>query len=206
MGMELVVKDNIDEVIKDLKRLEKKQVPFATSRALNDTAINAQEAIIKYIQLKFDNKKKWYVKGSRRTGVRVKFSKKTNLTARVYTDEYFAELQEDGGIKSPRTAQALAVPAKNIPKTYKKSGGAVKAMNLKGAYTKKMKSGNEGIFRKASKKAKAKLMFTLTRTAMVLPRLKFVHTGTVAAKRKFKRNFERRLKEAIASSKHFKKN
>ena len=194
--MQVILKSNIKEFTKKLTRIQKQQVPFATSRALNDTAINAQDAIVKGIQIRFVNRKKWWLK-RQPTGVKVAFSNKRKLWAVVFTNAKFAGLQEEGGIKTPK-GRAIAIPAEKLPKRLHKAGGARKLLQS----NKKAFSSPKGIFRRRGKKRLPIIQqFSYAKTATVRPRLKFVLTATVATNRKFERNFYKRLSEAIKTAK-----
>lgn len=192
--MELIIKDNIDKFIRELDRAERRQVPFALSRALNDTAINAQEAIVKAIQIRFNNKKKWWTKSNRRTGVRVNFSSKDKLKSGVYTNAYFARIQEDGGIKTPRSGKNLAIPTEKAQKRFRKSSGAREALKQANTYATK-----KGIYKKTGKN-KIQKLFSFTPSANIKPKFKFELTARVAVNRKIQRNFRKRLQEALRTA------
>ena len=193
--MELVIKDNIDKFIRELNRIERRQVPFATSRAMNDTAIDAQNAIVKAIQIRFKNKKKWWTKANRRTGVRVNFSKKDKLKAGVYTNAYFAKIQEDGGIKTPRSGKNLAIPTDNALKRFRKSSGAREALKQANTF-----ATGKGIYKKVGKKGKLKKLFSFSPSANIKPKFKFELTARVAVNRKLEINFKKRLREALRTA------
>lgn len=193
---QITVKDNIKEFTKQLDDFQKRQIPFATSKALNDTAVKAQESLIKGIMIRFNSKKKWWIKGSRRTGIRVEFSNKHRLHkgASVYTNAYFAELQEDGGIKAPVSGRALAVPTSRVPKSIRRSDGIKRATAQKNVFVDK-----RGVFKRMAK-GKLKPLFTWARVAQISPRFKFDTTATVATKRWFPIYFKKRLDQAIRTA------
>ncbi|MBV1889139.1 MAG: hypothetical protein KUG67_02725 [Proteobacteria bacterium] len=195
--VEVTVKDNIKQFTKQLDNIQKKQIPFATSRAMNDTAVDAQEAVVARIQRVFANKKKWWTKSNRRTGIRVNFSKKNKLKASVFTNAPFASLQEDGGTKTPHRGRVIAVPTGSTPKRFAKSGGAKKMLET----NKKSFSSSKGIYRRKGKKGTLQLMFAYIRSATIRPRFGFIDTCTKTVKKRFKVNFEKRLKQALKSTK-----
>lgn len=134
--MEIILKSNIKEFVKYLDDVEKKHVPFATSLALNATAVEAQKAVVDAIPHIFNNRKKWWLK-QQPTGVKVQFTTKgskskgiaSNMKSRVYTDAKFAPRQEKGEIKKAR-GKNLAIPKKeNVLDKFEKAGSAKLLMN-----------------------------------------------------------------------------
>ena len=119
-AMQITITSNIKKIATQLDYMQRKQLPFATSRALNKVAVAAQESIVRSIPHIFNNRKKWWGK-NKPTGIKVKFSNKYELVAAVYTKAYFANLQEDGGIKRPSSGGKLAVPASGIPRKFYRS-------------------------------------------------------------------------------------
>jgi len=193
--MDLSVKSNIKEFSKNLTNVQKNQLPFATSRALNDTAIDVQNAEVKGIQVRFNNRKKWWMK-RQPTGVKVSFSDKRKLWVDIYTNAKFAKIQEEGGIKTPK-GRAIAIPAEGLPKRLRKAGGARKLLQS----NKKAFSTPKGIFKRRGKKRYPIIQqFSYATSVTVKPRFKFHKTAEVATNRKFKRNFQKRLAEAIKTA------
>ena len=194
--LQITVKDNIAEFTRDLSNIQKRQIPFATSRALNDTAIHAQEAVVGRITRIFQNRKRWWLK-QQPTGIKVEFSRKNKLSAAVYSNAYFLPLQEDGGLKKPKTARQLAVPFPKVPKKFHKAGGARELL----ASNRKAFSTPEGIFRRKGKKRyPIEPMFHYTPTANVSPVLRFDTTIEQTVDRVFMLNFSNRLEQALASA------
>lgn len=195
--VDISVRDNVKEFTRNLNYFEKTQVPFALSRALNDTAVQAQKDLVKGIQIRFNSRKKWWIKGSRRTGIRVDFSNKNRkpIMASVYTNAYFAELQEKGGTKRPVNGSVLAVPTDRAPKSLRRSDGIARAKQKSTVFVSK-----KGVFQRMSKN-KLKPLFTWARVANVTPRFKFNITVTTSVKRWFPIYFRKRLDQAIATAK-----
>ena len=57
--MRLSIKHNIDEVTKGMSSMQKKQIPFATMLALNDTAFDLQRVYKAQTKQKFDQPTKF---------------------------------------------------------------------------------------------------------------------------------------------------
>lgn len=195
--VEISVKDNIKEFTRHLGHIQKKQIPFATSRAMKDTAVDAQDAVVIQVQQVFDNKKKWWTKGNRRTGIRVDFSKKNDLHASVYTNAAFASLQEEGGTKTPHRGRVLAIPTDNTPKRFAKAGGARALLQS----SNKVFSSSKGIYRRQGKKGIPQLMFSYVRSATIRAVFGFADTCMKTVKARFKVNFEKRLEQALRTAK-----
>ena len=195
--MEISVKDNVNEFIKRLDSVQRRQIPFATSQAINDTAVKGQEAVVKGIKIRFNSRKKWWVKGNRKTGIRVNFSskKKIPMVASVYTNAYFAKIQEEGGIKKATSGTSLAIPTTKAPKSLKRSDGVKRALSKSNVYV-----SQKGVFRRMAK-GKVKPLFTWAKVANIKPAFKFEITMRTAVNRWMPINFRKRLKKALATAK-----
>ena len=193
--MEVSLKSNIKEFTKQLDHIQKQQVPYATSRALNDVAVDAQESVVAAIPNVFNNRKKWWLK-QQPTGVKVRFSKKTDLKASVYSKAYFAEMQEKGGTKTPRASRNLAIPTDSVPKKYRTSHGAKEMLNERQNVFKTPK----GIFRRTGKKG-AVLLWSYSRSAKVPRRFGFNDIVAKVVKRRFEQHFKKWLEKSISSMK-----
>lgn len=190
------VKSNVKQFTKGLKRIEKKQIPFATARALTWTAQDAQKRLIKKIPSIFNVTKKWWLK-QQPTGIKIKPAKKNHLVSSVYTNAYFAERQEEGGTRRPTKSKNLVIPTKKVPKSRRKAGGAT--VMLKG---KKVFSTARGIYRrKGGKKSKSlELLYHKEKSANIKPRFNFKQTVRTIATRTFKRNFLKSLANALKTA------
>ena len=105
--MRLSIKHNIDEVTKGMSSMQKKQIPFATMLALNDTAFDLQRVYKAQTKQKFDQPTKFT-----QTGFAVQKAKKTDLTAIVFVTEKredYMKLQVDGGVRHPKN-KAIIIP------------------------------------------------------------------------------------------------
>lgn len=193
--MEIILKDNIKQFTRWLDDVQKKQVPFATSRALNDTAVDGQNSVVAAIPHVFNNRKKWWLK-QQPTGIKVRFSKKDNLHAAVHTSAYFADIQEKGGTKSPRSSKNLAIPTNFVPKKYRTSHGAKEMLDERSNVFRTPK----GIFRR-DRKGATTLLWSFATSAKVPKRFGFFDILEKAVKRRFADNFKKRIDQALASAK-----
>lgn len=193
--MEFRLQNNIKEFTRDLNIVQKQQVPYATSRAINDTAVDGQEAVQAAIPHIFKNLKRWWLR-QQPTGIKVKFSNKANLHAQVHTSAYFAEIQSEGGTKRPQSARNLAIPTDAVPKKYRTSHGAREMSNDK----KNIFRTPKGVFKRTGKK-KITLMWSFSPTAMIKKRFDFNGIIEKVIKRRFEKHFFTRLQQALSSSK-----
>ena len=194
--LSLNVKSNVKSWTRDLDKIQKRQVPFATARALTWTAQAVQKAIQDRIQRVFENRKKWWLK-QQPTGIKIKPAKKTHLIASIYTDAYFADEQEFGGLKRPHRGRSILVPSDKVPKSRRKAGGAGAMLKQKTVF-----SNRKGVFRRVGgkKSRKVALLFWRTPSATVKPRLEFRETARRTAAAKFKQKFMDSLSKALKTA------
>ncbi|MGC0371853.1 MAG: hypothetical protein DGJ47_000554 [Rickettsiaceae bacterium] len=190
------IETNIKEVSKNLDHLQRKQLPFASSKALNKIAVKSQDEIIKMIPTVFNNRKKWYGK-NQKTGVKVRFSNKYELVAAVFTRAYFAKIQEEGGVKLPYSGNSLAVPMKDIARRFYKSNALKKERDNGRIF--KSRSGRH-ILRRVGKK-QVKKLYSLVPHANVRARFGFVKTAHTVFHRRFEKIFYEQLEYALKTAK-----
>jgi hypothetical protein len=124
--MQMSVLADTKQLTKHLNRIQKKQIPFATSKALNDVAFDSRSFIQKSLPRRLDRPTKGII-----SSVQVEKSKKKNLVARVgfaglgfkstKWSESPAEImlrQIKGGTRSPQ-GKAIPVPIVNNLKLNK---------------------------------------------------------------------------------------
>lgn len=193
----LIVKDNVKDFTRWLTDVQKKQVPYATALALTRTAQDVQAYIIERIQTIFNVTKKWWLK-QQPTGIKIKSATKRDLHSRIYTNAYFADLQEEGGIKRPQDNRVLAVPTDATPKSRRKSGGARIMMQQKKTF-----STPAGIFRRKGrgKNSKVEKLFAYAKTATIRPRFGFKTMAKSVAARQFPKRFAESLSKALKTAK-----
>ena len=120
--MRLSVESNIQDVIKNLNDFQLNEVPFAASRALNDTAFNlARKHLPKYVDRIFDGgATRWTKSGSRYSdGKRFPRATKKRLEAVVYYDDEthpYISLMVNGGVRTPENRSILVPVQGNIRK------------------------------------------------------------------------------------------
>jgi len=187
---------NVKSNIKDFESLvgkHKDQVPYATSRAINETLKGARQYLIRHIKRRQKSNKAWW--NNKRTGINRTFARKDKLAGSIYTCIWWAQLQEEGGIKTPHKGRSIAVPTDKAPKYARKSGGIKRLMTGK-----KVFATSRGIYRrKGSKKRQVvEKLHTLTPQAHISrPILHFYRTVEKYVRRNFHRNHEKAMVQAI---------
>jgi hypothetical protein len=216
--MKIDVKTNIKEVTKGLTKIQKKQIPFATMLALNDTAFAVHKTMKAQTKQKFKHASNYTQKA-----FRVEKAKKTNLTAIVYVDktrEDYFKLQVDGGIRTPKNSSIVIANKSNANDIQQYPSGNIK----KGAYNKIKKNkdkyffgkpkgnqGSEGIWERYGREAtgtlsgaKIRQVAKLTKSGKYKALFPFEKIGrgiAFARKTGFESNFARRLKLALRTAK-----
>lgn len=104
--MEIQIRTNpeIAAFVASLDDVAKKQVPYATSRAINEVLRFAQAQIRRELPQHFKIRSNWVAKG-----IQIKPSDKRTLTGLIFSKDPFMARQETGGEK-PRGGKEQAVP------------------------------------------------------------------------------------------------
>jgi hypothetical protein len=189
------ITSNIKDFEYHLDDVAKKQVPFAASKAINATLLDARKSVIKHLQATQRSKRSWW--NNRETGLLRTFANKKNLIGSLFTKIYWAKLQEEGGIKTPRH-KVLAIPTERTPNSRRRAGGA-KTM-LAGQ---KVFSIAKGIFRRVGgkKSRRVELLFSYEPKAVIdKPMLKLREISGKVARRKFWGHFADEFKKAMKTA------
>jgi hypothetical protein len=197
---------DVRQVSRSLTTLQQKQVPFATARALNETAYAAASAVTKQLPSIFDRPTPFT-----RNAIAVQAANKRTLTARVFVKDKqaeYLETQETGGQGRPRKT-AFVVPKAigtnqygNIPR-----GALQRAKNRKGVFVGTV-GGVGGFFyrpplKPGQTKADQKRVVMLTRfvrTASYTARFGFKARVTTIARRVAPVAFRQALAKALATA------
>lgn len=194
--MKLSVATNIAEVMASLDRV-KKQMPFAQSKALNDTAFQIRQQIVQHTY-----PDSFTVRNSRfiNSVLRVEKATKSNLNARVYDrlGRDYLERQAKGGTKTPK-GNNLAIPG--IRNTARTAGGAIRKsdrprsmLNRKDVFRTKnaivQKQGNQPL----------KVLYILEPSAHIPKRFPFYEDASKIANTKFTTNYQSALRFAMRTA------
>lgn len=199
------IKVDTRELVRALGSL-KSEVPFATARGINDTLLRIQQDEIKDINDRFTVRKPGFVKRSVKI---TKFAKKQDLVGSIAIADIGGKRTadilgkfEEGGVKTPKGGNHIAVPHENI-----RGGGSrlVSARNkpshLKNSF--KVNKGTKAfIFQRKGKgkNARVQLAYILTPSAKIDGRLRFIDIGVQTFNREFQNAVNTRLEQAIATA------
>ena len=110
MPVELSVAHTLDRAVAALSDLERRQVPFATARALTSVAYAARDEVRKELPGRFTLRRPWVARG-----IAVEPAKKLKPAARVFSRDAFMAAQETGGPKP----DARQIPAGRLAAVHK---------------------------------------------------------------------------------------
>ena len=200
--MDLDVRAHVRGATRYLGFVHRRQIPFATSMALNDTAFQVRKRIVERTYPRAFN-----VRNRRFPDIafRVRKASKRKLRASVYDRLGRASLglHAEGGTKRPR-GRHLAVPGSNVKRTATGKVGKARQPRTvlsRGKAFKVRRGRGEMIFERiGSKGKKLKLLYVLTPSARNDKRFPFHKDAMSTATRAFPRNFDRALARAIATA------
>ncbi len=104
MDILITTHPELERFVELLGDVAKRQVPFATSRALNETLLFAQAQVRRELPQHFKIRSTWVSRG-----IQVRLSTKRSLTGLIFSRDPFMALQEFGGRKDRRGPQQ-AIP------------------------------------------------------------------------------------------------
>lgn len=200
--MNINIKADIKPINRKLNSLQKKQIPFATSKAINKTAFQTRRQLQKDMDSTFRKGATAFTK----RGVLVNKSHKTNLVGNVYINKEqskYIEKQVFGGIRSE--SYAIPIPFRdrvrlskqgNLTKSKFKSlvnnknNKILEINNVKGLY-------------EVKKNTKPKLLVALNKRSVSYsnPKFKFFALGRRSVNKFFLKNYKKELREAIRTAK-----
>jgi len=201
MGM--TVRSNIKDFTRHLNSIQKKQVPFATAQALNDTVFDVRKRIVERTYSRaFDVKNRRFASQA----FRVVKATKRKQWARLYDrlGRGNLALHAKGGTKRAK-GRHVAVPSSNVKRTA--SGKVSKAKRPRAviasgkAFKGKTRGGKPVIFAKPrGKRGQVKLLYTLVGSVPVKKQFNFYDVATSTARRAFRHHFSKRLARALATA------
>lgn len=190
---------NVPEVVFSLSTLKSKQLPFATSLALNLTLKDAQNQLRKEMPRKFKIRRPWVLRG-----VVVKPSNKNRLWGSIGQRDAFMSLHESGGIKTP-FSRAIAVPVGALARTAQskvltKSKRPRALLKRKNVYRGETRKGVPAIIKRGTVRKPLEVLYVLVGSARIERRFGFVATVNKVVRKKWPANFGKALARAIASA------
>ena len=188
--------NGLDGVTRFLKSAQK-QIAFATSRALNRTAIEVQKQEIgKELPGKLKIRSQWFKPGTK-YGVNIRFANKRNLEAVVGSQAPWLLLVDQGGTKRP------PIPTANIDTSKRRSKrDKPKAILARKGFVLNFKKGGGGIFvRTGPGRGQIKPLYLFKSSAHVKDILEFYEAGKLIVDLKFLENFSDEFAKAVATAK-----
>ncbi len=210
MILAITVHDNIKDVSRTLTGIERKQLPFAISNALNSVAFDARRAVLANLRKKFILRNKWTQRG-----LRVVKARKHNLVAWVNFERAYMVDQEEGGTRLPR-GRHIAVPnqirsdkRKRITKTKRPravldrkrlAGGVGAPFKVVGAGAGKLRTG-AGIYQRLTKaRLPIRTLYQFETSVVVKPRLYMHRTIEGVATSNFRAHLNKAMVRALATA------
>ena len=217
--MQISVKSDVKQLTKSLTRIQRKQIPFATSKALNNVAFDVRKSLQDGLDIHLDRPTPYT-----KRGVQVEKSTKKKLVAEVgfrsktfgkgqgsVTQASYMERQIKGGLRTPK-GSAIPVPiVKNLKLnkygsiTKNKINNALGNVNKffsgkpKGA---KSKGTGEGIWERygGKRNPKIKMIISWNKTTDYQARYPFKNIVTQSVRKNFRKRFDNAIREALKTA------
>lgn len=189
----------IPEMTLALRDLERKQLPFASSLALNWTLGDARDALIDELPRRFTIRNNWLERG-----IRIKRSNKRRLEGRVFTVDEILRLQIEGGIKAGH-GHAIALPrgVRRNPRGIIRRANRPRSLRRKPRhFVQELRGGDRGIYRRRTKKRyPIEFLWRLeSGSVRIDSRFDFAGIVTRTARKVWSRNFGRAFGKALATA------
>lgn len=192
--MQISLQSNIEELTRKLPAFYRKQIPFATSQALNDTARKiATDDVRKALDDQLDNPTPYT-----KAGFRYKRSTKRNLVAQVYSmPSRWAYLQYavNGGVRRPRGRAISIATGKRNKYGNKPRGWLTKQAARSDTFWGDI-GGTYGLWQKA-RNGKVTLLAYTTPSAQYKKRFNYLGAVSAATQRIFPKAFSMRMRAAM---------
>ena len=200
MAITLDIRADIKGVTKHLNRIQRKQIPFAASVAINTTLKDVQRAEQKQMKTKLDRPTPQTIKA-----LRVKFSNKRNLQGEVFLLDWAAaylKYQIQGGTRRTKGG-TTAVPTKNARlNKYGNIPGRRKGLVKRKTEFIATIKGQAGVWRRTGRGRKqVQLIHAFIKNpSYPAGRWPFYRIAKGVVDNKFKRNFHKALSQALRTA------
>ena len=185
-----------DKAVTDALKDFAKQIPFAMSKALNDTANDVQRSIQDSLSQRFTLRRPDFIKRTIKRN-REDFATKTKLEAIVRVDptrDILAKFEE-GGTKRPTKGTAIAIPTENVRRTKAQIISQQNRPAFLVATGKAISYGGKLLLKKGRGRGATFLVAYVFKKAVRIPKsLGFVTTANASVDR----NWVRRAEDAVA--------
>ena len=195
--MRIDIKDNIKEATKWTTSLQKKQIPFATANAINQTLFQTRKVMMKQTEQKLNNPTPFTVKS-----YLVDRAKKTKLSGMLFireAAEKYLKFQILGGTRS--RGKKFSIPTSNAKlNKYGNIIGKKSGLIKKKSQFLQTINGITGVWER-QRDNKLKLIIALKNSANYKPKLPFYTIAEKYAASKFNKNFTNALNRALKTAK-----
>ncbi|MBX6382093.1 MAG: hypothetical protein IRZ07_03830 [Microbispora sp.] len=198
--MQINVSVDIRKATRFLDDAARRQIPFATAKALTATADAARIAVTRSLPQTFDRPTPFTLRA-----IGIKAATKRDLTARVFVKDAQAKylaLEETGGTRTPDKGVALVMPKAvarnafgNIPK-----GMLQRLKRQKNVFVGKPEGSNAGGFYRRLKNDKLQPLAIFFSKAVYRPKFGFKAQVETVARRVFPVALREALKQALATA------
>jgi len=202
--MKISIDSNVKEVTKGLKRFQKKQIPFATSLAINNTllALAGTPKKMGILGIQLDKKLDRPTPKTKKGFFVIRATKKKLIGILKIKDfvEDYLKFQIDGGIRS--SGHRFAIPTRNSKLNKfgniigKRTGLIKKNTQFFGTV-----NGITGVFERTNKNKKIKLIHVLAKSATYKPKFPFYKIGGGYIANKFNDHFVDAMRKALRTAK-----
>ena len=217
--MQISVKADVKQLTKSLTRIQRKQIPFATSKALNNVAFDVRKSLQDGLETHLDRPTPYT-----KRGVQVEKSTKNKLVAEVgfrsktfgngqgsVTQAEYMERQIKGGLRTPK-GSAIPVPiVKNLKLNKYGSITRNKINNALGNENKffsgkpkgaKSKGTGEGIWERygGKRNPKIKMIISWNNHTDYQARYPFKNIAMRSVRNNFRKRFDNALQQALSTA------
>ena len=196
--MQISIKSDLKKLTKDLNNLQKKQIPFATSQAINDTLLDSQKALKAQAVKKLDRPTRSTV-----NSFRIKRSTKRGLVGEVFILPWaweYLKYQVEGGVRRS-SGKGTGVPFNSKLNKYGNIPGRKKGLVKKKNQFIGTIKGITGVWERVSRGGRAvKLITAFEKEVQYKPRFPFHKIVQGVIKSRFNKHFNKRLKAALATA------
>ena len=196
--MKISIKSSVDDVVRSMNDLARKQIPFAASQAINDTALDAQKAVKVQAVKKLDRPTRSTV-----NSFRVKRSTKRNLAGEVFVLPWawaYLRYQIDGGTRRASGA-GTGVPVNARLNKFGNIPGRKKGLIKKKKQYIATIRGISGVWERTGRGGKTiKLITVFKKTVNYSKRFAFRKVVVGVVKNKFNKHMSRRLQFALSTA------
>ena len=198
MAVQLRVKADVKQATRYLKRVQRKQVPFATAKALTATAQDTQKNLVKGMKRDLHRPTPFTQKG-----IGIRRATKKNLTASVFVKPIQLEYLKwaiFGGTRQPRSQVIIIGNTRrnqygNTPGFRKfRSRQLAKANVFEGEV-----NGQAGIWER-KRRGGVKLLALYVDSATYRKRFRFFERARKTAQARFPKQFDRAMKAALRTA------